>query len=83
VLGDVGDQRHLEFAVVGDTVNVASRLQELTRTLGAPLIASDAVVAAARAEPDGARDAPRVVPLPPQALRGRVEPIAVWATRVA
>ena len=43
VLGDIGVNR-LEFAVIGNTVNVASRLEALTRPLGARLAASHAFV---------------------------------------
>ncbi len=50
VTGDIGDRNRLEFAVVGDTVNVASRLERLTRDLGVELIASDDVVSAAGPE---------------------------------
>lgn len=34
VLGDLGGDNRLEFAVIGNTVNVASRVEALTRTLG-------------------------------------------------
>lgn len=40
VLADIGANR-LEFAVVGNTVNVASRLEALTRGLNARLVISD------------------------------------------
>ena len=80
VLGDIGDERHLEFAVVGDTVNVASRLQELSRTLGVSVVASAALVQAARAEGAPERELARLVALPPQAIRGRDEPMVVWVS---
>ncbi|WP_395711089.1 adenylate/guanylate cyclase domain-containing protein [Reyranella sp.] len=44
VLGDVGSEHSLSFTVIGDTVNVASRLQSLTRELKTPLVVGDAVV---------------------------------------
>ncbi|PCH70799.1 MAG: guanylate cyclase [Rhodobacteraceae bacterium] len=40
VLGDIGANR-LEFAVIGNTVNVSSRLEAQTRTLNARVIISD------------------------------------------
>lgn len=42
VLGDIGSNR-LEFAVVGNTVNVASRVEALTRTLDCDLAATAAL----------------------------------------
>src|SRR4029077_70089 len=50
VLGDIGGERRMEFAVVGDTVNTASRIQDMTRTLGVAILASDAIVRAAHGE---------------------------------
>lgn len=42
VLGDIGANR-LEFAVIGNTVNVASRIEALSRPLKARLVLSDAM----------------------------------------
>ncbi len=44
ILGDLGSERRMEFAVLGDTVNVASRLEHLARELDARAVISDAAV---------------------------------------
>lgn len=69
VLGDIGDARHLEFAVVGTTVNVASRLQELTRVVARPLVVSRALVDAVRREGNDAV-CTALVQIPAQTIRG-------------
>ncbi|MCP4184794.1 MAG: adenylate/guanylate cyclase domain-containing protein [Hyphomicrobiales bacterium] len=46
ILGDIGSERRLEFATLGDTVNVAARLEELTRSLGTQVIVSDELIEA-------------------------------------
>ena len=78
VLGDIGNARRLEFAVLGDTVNVASRLEGLTRELDVVLVASGELAARVREEGGPAE---RLVPLGPQRLRGREEPVEVFVPR--
>jgi adenylate cyclase len=50
MLGDLGSERSMTFTVVGDTVNVASRLQSLSKELETVLVASEALVAAVKDE---------------------------------
>ena len=76
VLGDIGNERRLEFAVLGDTVNVASRLERLTRELGVDLLVSRELVDRVREEGGSAE---RLVSLGERSLRGRAEAIEVFA----
>ena len=78
VLGDIG-LTCLEFAVIGSTVNAASRLESLTRSLDCALIASDDLVQQAKSEAGGAdTDFQPLVAQAPQSIRGLEHPIAIW-----
>ena len=80
ILGDVGPARRLEFAVVGDTVNVASRLELASRELNCWIVASNEVFESARRS--DLMDDPSLMagfrPAPSISLRGRKAPIDVW-----
>jgi len=79
VMGDIGDERRLEYAVIGDTVNVAARLEAMTRNVDAPLVVSNDTVEAIKQE-TGA-DAQPLTGLArgeTTAVRGRTGKLAVW-----
>jgi adenylate cyclase len=79
VLGDIGSERSMAFATVGDTVNVTSRLQTLTRDLDATIVASTELVAAVEREAAERALLGGLTGRGPQHLRGRDTPIEIWA----
>ena len=78
VLGDIGANR-LEFAVIGNTVNVSSRLEALTRSLKVRLIISDALRDQVLREANPFLEGFECIP--DQEIRGISEPLTVWTLK--
>ncbi|WP_143198385.1 adenylate/guanylate cyclase domain-containing protein [Bradyrhizobium sp. AS23.2] len=70
IIGDIGYRDHVVFTALGDAVNVAARLQDMTKTLACEAIVSEEVRRTAGLA-DGA------LPQQEVAIRGRDEPMAV------
>jgi adenylate cyclase len=76
-IATLGGEGQIELSAAGDTVNLASRLESLTRQHDAGMAVSDAVVAAVRAA--GREELLREFrELPPQEVRGRAGKVVVW-----
>lgn len=79
LMGNIGGAARMEFAVIGDTVNIANRIEHMARALQAPLVFSDALVRRLRSEnPDGLPELEQLADRGEQALKGRLEPMRVW-----
>ncbi|MFN3890480.1 MAG: CHASE2 domain-containing protein [Beijerinckiaceae bacterium] len=70
-VGNMGSEQRLEYSMVGDTVNVAARLESGTKGVGAPILVSRGTAAAAKSH--------LFVPLGELPLKGKSRPEPVFA----
>jgi adenylate cyclase len=70
ITGSIGSPRRKEYTAIGDTVNLAARLEQLTKETGARLLLSEAMYKAT-----AVGDA---IDLGPLAIRGYEAPVRVW-----
>ena len=71
IVGSIGSPERMEFTVIGNTVNIASRIQALNKTLGTSLLLS-------RATRDSLRQPSRLRALPLQSIEGVERPLETF-----
>jgi adenylate cyclase len=70
IVGDIGYRDHMVFTALGDAVNVAARLQDMTKSIGCEVILSNEVLTTAELPADA-------LPRQDVEIRGRNEPMSV------
>ncbi|MGI9388768.1 MAG: adenylate/guanylate cyclase domain-containing protein [Boseongicola sp.] len=83
VLGDVGTEEFVEFTVIGDTMNIASRLQQATRALHCNLVVGQELVNAVKGENERENGGDLLGRLQKHGdfnIRGRTQAVEIWTS---
>ena len=72
VAANIGSPDRLSYALVGDTVNLASRVQDLNKEMGTEILLTEATRT-------GLREPFPVKPLPPVRVKGKTQEIRIFA----
>ena len=72
VVGNIGSTKRMEYTAIGDTVNLASRLESATKDLGVPILISEYTY-------NAVRGSFQMRQMGPVQVRGRTEPVLTYA----